>query len=745
MIHLPNLITDLALILGSAAITTLIFKKLKQPLVLGYLIAGILVGPYFELFPTVKEKGNIEVWAEIGVIFLLFSLGLEFSFKKLVKVGGAASITALVEVLVMLGLGFMTGRMLGWNTMDSIFLGGVLSISSTTIIIRAFEELGVKGQKFAGLVFGILVVEDLVAIVLLVLLSTLALSQQFAGADMLISVVKLAFFLVLWFIGGIFFIPTFLKRARSLMSEETLLVTAIALCFGMVVLATAVGFSAALGAFIMGSILAETTQAEKIEHLVKSVKDLFGAIFFVSVGMLIDPAMLQKYAAPVLLITVITLFGKTFSTTLGAVLSGQPLKSSVQAGMSLAQIGEFSFIIATLGLTLKVTSDFLYPIAVAVSAVTTFTTPYMIRLAEPFYNWLEKKLPARWKAALSRYSTGAQTITQASDWQLVLKGYAANTVVFSVIIIALGLLSAMYVLPRMNELAGVEWGKMITVSVTFLLMMPFLWALAVRQVQPEAFANLFAQNKYRGPLWLLRIFRIVLAIGYIGFLLSRFYPVSIAFGVTTLLGVILIAFSKKIQRFYGRIEARFLRNFNARETQAAKEQKKEPVLAPWDAHLASFNVRPEWEGVGKTLEELGLRERYGVNIALIERGERLLPVPPKHERIYPGDRLQVIGTDEQIALFRKYIDHLLPEINAARTEVELRRYDVQKGAIVEGKSIRQSGIRERARSLVVGIERGDERILNPVSDMVLMEGDVVWVVGDPRRTTIMFRVKERTI
>lgn len=744
MIHLPNLIADLALILGAAAITTLIFKKLKQPLVLGYLIAGILVGPYFELFPTVREEENIKVWSEIGVIFLLFSLGLEFSFKKLMKVGGSASITALVEVVVMLGLGYGTGQLLGWNAMDSIFLGGVLSISSTTIIIRAFDELGVKGQKFAGLVFGILVVEDLIAIVLLVLLSTLAVSQQFAGTEMLISVVKLVFFLILWFIGGIFFIPTLLKRTKSLMSEETLLITSLGLCLLMVVLATQVGFSAALGAFIMGSILAETTQAEKIEHLIKPVKDLFGAIFFVSVGMLIDPLMLQKYMGPVALITVITLFGKTISTTIGAVVSGQPLKTSVQAGMSLAQIGEFSFIIALLGLTLKVTSDFLYPIAVAVSAVTTFTTPYMIKVAEPFYNWLDKRLPAKWKASLSRYSSGAQTISEASDWQIVLKAYITNTVICTVIIVAIGMLSSLYLLPKMNALLEPLWGRIITGVIAFLVMTPFLWALAVRQVQTTAFSNLRTQNKYKGPLWLLRIARIALAIFMIGFMLDRFFSFTVAGTVTFVMVVVLILLSRKIQVFYNRLEDRFFKNFNAREAAEAAAKAAKPdaaVLAPWDAHLASFQVRPEWDGVGKTLEELILREKYGVNIAMIERGERLIPIPPKSERLYPGDRLQVIGTDEQINLFRNYIDQHLPEIKHTRTEVELRRFDVHPGAAVYGKSIRQSGIRELARSMVVGIERGEQRILNPISDTVLEDGDVVWVVGNPKRTAALFRVK----
>ncbi len=437
MLHLPHLIADLGLILAAAGVTTLIFKKIRQPLVLGYIIAGLLVGPHISLIPTVGSSEDITIWAEIGVIFLLFSLGLEFSFKKLIRVGGSASITAVVEVIGMLGIGYVAGQILGWSTMDSIFLGGILSVSSTTIIIRAFDELGIKTQKFASLVFGVLVIEDLVAIVLLVLLSTLGVSQQFAGEEMLVSVLKLCFFLVLWFLAGIFLLPTFLKYTRGLMNDETLLVVSLGLCLLMVIVATEAGFSPALGAFIMGSILAETTQAERIEHLIKSVKDLFGAVFFVSVGMLIDPEVLWRYGGAVVAISLVTVVGKLVSTSAGALLSGQPLKQSIQAGMSLAQIGEFSFIIATLGLTLNVTSDFLYPIAVAVSALTTFTTPYLIRLSEPLYTHLEKRLPARWAAGLNRYHSDTQVVVTLSDWKTVLRSYILTMVTHTVILFSI--------------------------------------------------------------------------------------------------------------------------------------------------------------------------------------------------------------------------------------------------------------------------------------------------------------------
>ncbi|ASZ13379.1 cation:proton antiporter [Chitinophaga sp. MD30] len=730
MIHLPDLITDLALILGAAAVTTLIFKKLKQPLVLGYIVAGLLVGPHVSLLPTVNDVENVKTWSEIGVIFLLFSLGLEFSFKKLIKVGGSASVTAIVEVGVMLLLGYFAGQLLGWSRMDSIFLGGILSISSTTIIIRAFEELGVKRQKFAGLVFGILVVEDLVAIVLLVLLSTLAVSQQFAGMEMVFSVVKLVFFLVAWFVAGIFFLPTLLKLTHKLVNEETLLVMSIGLCLLMVVLASQAGFSPALGAFIMGSILAETTQAEKIEHLVTPVKELFGAVFFVSVGMLIDPAMLVRYGGPVALITVITIVGKLFSSTAGALISGQPLKSSVQTGMSLAQIGEFSFIIATLGLTLKVTSDFLYPVAVAVSAITTFTTPYLIRYAEPFYNKLMQWLPKRWTDALERYSSAAQTISVVSDWQLVLRSYFTNIVVFSVIIIAITLLSFYYVLPWAIEQTEGNLGLILTAGATLLLVLPFLWALAVRRLSSEAAGNMWKQQKFRGPLLLLYISRIALGVFLVGFLLDRFFSTPVALVVTAVIIVLLLLFSGRIQAFYGRIEARFLTNFNEREA-----SNKAAVLAPWDAHLAEITMQADSPGLGLTLEELALRERYGINIALIRRGDLLLTAPGKWERLYPGDLLTVIGTDEQLEKFSRHIEPDAPHTLAGEDEdeVELRQFLVKKVSPFVGKNIREAGLREQTKGIVLGIERSGVRMLNPESTTLLEEGDIVWIAGNSKK------------
>ncbi len=732
MTHLPHLVTDLGLILGAAGLTTLIFKKLKQPLVLGYIIAGLLVGPHFSLFPTIIEIENINIWAEIGVIFLLFSLGLEFSFKKLVKVGGASSIMALIEVVVMLLLGYLTGQILGWSTMDSIFLGGILSISSTTIIIRAFDELGVKTQRFAGLVFGVLIVEDLVAILLLVLLSTLAVSQQFAGAEMLEAVLKLAFFLMLWFLAGIFLIPTFLRKTSKLMNDETLLIVSLALCLLMVILAAQAGFSPALGAFIMGSILAETTKAEKIEHLIASVKDLFGAIFFVSVGILINPSMIVTYAGPIALITLVTLVGKAVSITGGGLISGQGVKTSIQSGMSVSQIGEFSFIIATLGLTLKVTSDFLYPVAVAVSAITTFTTPYMIRLADPLYRFVERVLPEKWQKSLNEYSSGTQTISTTSDWKLVLRSYLINLVVYSVVIISIVLLSDRYLNPfiTQNVVEG-NLGDIITTVITLVVMAPFLWALAVHHPQKEAQGRIWANRNYRSLVIVLGFARIAIAVLFIGFLLNQFFSVQLAFLVGLVIMAFMVFFSKRIQRFYIRIENRFLRNLNAREIHEAA--KMHHTLTPWNVHLTSFDVAPEARVVGKSLLELQIREKYGVNVAVIERGDRTIMAPTRNEQLFPHDKLYVFGSEEQIEAFRKFIQaRSTSGQDSERENVSLQKLQLKNNSALLNKSIRHSGIREKTKGLIVGIERKGERILNPDSELVFQEGDIVWIVGIPK-------------
>ncbi|MFL9829262.1 cation:proton antiporter [Flavobacterium sp. ST-87] len=725
--HLKPLISDLGLILMTAGIAVLLFKIIKQPLVLGYLIAGFLAGNHFDFFPSVKDVHSVEVWAEIGVIFLLFSLGLEFSFKKLMKVGGTASITAITQIIAMVLIGYLVGQWMGWKEMDCIFLGVILSISSTTIILKTFDELGVKAQQFAGIVIGSLIVQDIVAILMMVLLSTVAVSQQFSGGELLLSVLKLGFFLVAWFVGGIFFIPTLLKKTKHLLTDEMMLILSLALCLMMVILASNVGFSPALGAFIMGSIIAETTQAEHIEHLIKPVKDLFGAVFFVSVGMLINPATLYEYAIPVMILTLVTIFGQSISSTVGALISGQPLKQSVQTGMSLSQIGEFSFIIATLGMSMNVTSNFLYPVVVAVSAVTTFTTPFMVKMAVPFSGYLEKKLPRKWVKRIARYSTNAQAIRSVSTWQIVIRAHLLQIILHTIIITSVILMSSKFVLPLVENS---KFGNAIAALITMVIISPFLWALSLRRVAVKEVDMLFEEKKYRGPILMLFFFRMGLAVFYIGFLLNIFFSPVIAFFALVTAIIIYLFFPKKLHEQYHKIESHFLTNLNDREEK--KIDRRYANLTPWDGHMTTFEIARESNLAGKTLREIKMRELVGVNIAYIKRGEIMIPIPNKMERLFPGDEIGVIGSDAQIKEFSNFLTQNEIEIPTKVTdEIILRQIELTSNEFI-GQSVGQSKLRERTHGLLVGIERKGQRILNPESHIVLEKNDLLWIVGDKK-------------
>ncbi|MBT1704083.1 cation:proton antiporter domain-containing protein [Chryseosolibacter indicus] len=744
--HLPDLIRDLALILMAGAIITLIFKKIKQPLVLGYIIAGFLVGPYFKVFPTVADHENIEIWAEIGVIFLLFSLGLEFSFKKLVRVGGAASITAFVEIAFITVSGYFAGRWMGWSTMDSLFLGGMLASSSTTIIIRAFDELGVKTKQYARIVFGVLVVEDIVVILLMVLLSTIAVTKQFEGMEIVYTIVKLLFFLAIWFIAGIFLLPTLLKKARALLDEENLLILSIGLCLAMVVLATKVGFSAELGAFIMGSIIAETTSAEKVEHLTKPVKDLFGSIFFVSVGMLIDPQAIIQYGWPVVVVTLLTLFGKLFSTTIGALISGQPLKQSVQVGMSMAQIGEFAFIVATLGLSLGVISDFLFPIAVGASAITTFTTPYLIKFSESFYFFLERFLPESWIRRLNTYSSGTQSIQAETDWRIVLKSYRNIVVSNGVLLLILIWLTLNFLVPYLEKtIEGDTTKSVVALVISLVLGLPFLWAIMAKRPDNSAYKELWMEKKYnKGPLFILEVGRVLLGLVLIVIWTVQIIPTRGAiFIVLPVVAGVLFLFAKRMNNFYSKLEKRFFTNLNARETEtfntlSARVARKNVVfqtqLTPWDAHIVQLEVPPDAAYIGKPLKDLQWREKYGINVVYIRRAESLIHVPDRKQFLLPFDQVGIVATDEQITAFKPVFDQ--------RVVRDKDAYDIDIGEIVfeqllvdehtqlKGVSIRNSGLRERTNGLVIGIERNNERILNPDSTTIFDWGDIIWIVGE---------------
>jgi len=734
MTHLPELISDLALVLAVAALTSLLFRRIKQPVVLGYIIAGFLVGPHFSFFPTITEGKSISVWAEIGVIFLLFSLGLEFSFKKLARVGGTATVTAVFEVVFMTILGFLLGRLFAWSVIDSIFLGGILAISSTTIILRAFDELGVKGRGYVNLVFGILVVEDLVAILLLAILSTIAASQSFEGMKLALSIGKLMFFLILWFLGGIFILPTLLRRAKSIMSSENLLVISVALCFVMVVFATNAGFSPALGAFIMGSLLAETPEGKRIEHLVEPLKSLFASVFFVSVGMLIDPKILVDYAMPVAVITVVTILGKAMSTIIGALISGNSLKHSIQSGLSLAQIGEFSFIIASLGLSLKVTSEFLYPVAVSVSVVTTFVTPFLIKSSDSVFAFVDSRLPEKWKNSLNNYSTASRSVSERTEWGIVLKAYGIKIVVNCVVVLAIFLGARYFLQPFLESKLGDETtASTVSLLTSLLVSLPFIWALVFKKTTRAAAAVLWRERKFGGPLLMLEIVRWLSAVVMISALSVQFIEIEYSIALALFLVVIVVfGFSKRLEIIYSSIEQRFITNLSAKEQY--EKRNDIPALAPWDAHLVWLKVSPDSSMIGKTLESLAIRERWGVTLALIERGSKRIPAPGRSEYLFPEDKIAVIGNDDQIFKFREQV-----EVDAKEDEhgldshYGLHRYFVRANSQYIGRTIRDSGIRQISHGLVVGVERKGRRILNPDSSLKIEPEDLLWIVGDSKR------------
>lgn len=740
--HLPHLITDLGFILVIAALSTLLFRKLGQPQVLGYLIAGFLVSPHVPFLPTVTDKASIQVWSEIGVIFLLFSLGLEFSFKKLFRVGGSAGFTAVFEVIFMVGLGYLVGRMLGWNTIDSLFFGGILSISSTTIIVRAFQELGMKGRKFVDLVFGILVVEDIVAILLLVLLAAIAGSGEFSGAELAFSGLRLVFYIALWFVIGIFLIPIFLRKVRGLLEEETLLLVALGLCFIMVMIAAGVGFSPALGAFIMGSLLAETPEGHKMEHLLQPVRNLFAAIFFVSVGMMIDPKVLIDQWGLVLFVTSLTVVGKFVSTFLGAMLSGQPRKKSFQAGMSLAQIGEFSFIIASLGVTLKVTSDFLYPLAIAVSAVTTFTTPYLIKVADPFYRWTEDRLPDGVKKVLDGYQASLSQNGEGRIGALIFKTYGMKVLLNAVVVVAI-IMAYMAILSRgfLGYLEDSPWTGAASLFVCLAITAPFFWGLVMSGPSLKQQREMEELQKLKGLQVGIFVGRLVLALILLGGIISQFVTLRMASGlIVAVLVVAAVAGQFWVKRLYQFIEKNFQKNLTEKERKELVSSEVAKNFLPWEATLGTYDISADSEMVGQSLRSQAFKEKYGVTVAAVFRGNRRFFAPDGEFILWPYDKLVCFGSEEELQRFHTILEE--QKLAAQPSEVvgmgrqedfKLSSFVVDDESPYKEKSIRDSGIRESFKGMVVGVERGPQRVLGPRASFVLKQNDLVWVVADRKQ------------
>lgn len=741
--HIPTLIQDLAMILVVAGVVSLLFKRLKQPLVLGYIVAGFITGPHFGYTPTVQDPHSIDVWAQIGVIVLLFTLGLEFSFKKIIKMGGAPIIAALTIIFCMIFLGGAVGHLFGWSRMNCIYLGGMLAMSSTTIIYKAFQDLGLLQKRFAGMVLSVLILEDILAIVLMVLLSTLAVSNNIEGSEMVFAILRLLFFLVLWFVVGLYFLPNLLRCFKKYLNEETLLILALALCFGMAVVAVYTGFSAAFGSFVIGSILAETIEAERIEHLVSPIKDLFGAIFFVSVGMLVDPNVLVKYAGPILAITCTILFGQAVFGTFGFLLAGQPLKEAMKCGFSMSQIGEFAFIIASLGMTLKVTSDFLYPVVVAVSVITTFTTPYMLRLAEPAYGLVCRIVPHAWILALDKLTSGGFTIGvgHPGHWKDLITTMVRQIVIFSILCITLITLSFRFLLPFLRSIVPHWWANALCGVITLVCLSPFLRSIMARGRRSTVFRLLWKENRFnRLPLIFTLIVRGTVVCAFVFYIIRFLVPFADALLLLfAMLFVIAILFSRRLKLNSIHLEKNFMNNLRSREIQAQQEGRAKPSYAERlltrDLHLADLEIPVDSEWCGKMLTDLNLGHNYHINIASIIRGNRHINIPRGKDQLFPGDKIQVIGTDSQIDAFSNALQQTRVQDHhnnksGVDQEMILRQFVIESGSEFIGEKLKDSGIRNHYHCMIVGYETPDGVLEKPDAERAFCEGDILWVVGE---------------
>lgn len=738
-----NLVRDLAVILISAGVFTVISKVLKQPLVLGYIVAGFLVGPHISFFPGISSTESVQQWSDIGIIFLLFALGLEFSFKKLLKVGSSALIIAGMQCLGMIALGIMLGQALGWSAMESVFLGGMLSMSSTAIVIKAYDDLGLKKEPYASTVFGTLVVQDLIAILLMVLLSTMAVSHRFSGTEMLMGIAKLFFFLILWFLVGIYVIPTLLQKAHKYMNDEILLLVSIGLCFGMVQLASVAGFSSALGAFVMGSILSETIEGEKISSMVGSIKNLFAAIFFVSVGMMVNPSVIVEHWGTILAITIAVLVGISSFATTGAALSGKGLENSVRCGFSLSQLGEFSFILAGLGVSLGVMREFVYPVIITVSVVTTFTTPYMIKASGPFAAWLHRKLP---QALVERIDEGRDdsqnSAAENNEWKTLLRAQGIRVMMYTVILIAILLGSRLYLeglvgklLPDASKLVS----SVISTAVTLAIMLPFLVTMVANRGQASVSGRILLKQKPANvwPLLAISLLKMALAMVFVFTVLATHFELS-AWAVVVVVLVSACAFLFFIRhsmKSLGRLEARFLENLNKKEDLA---RQNAPVstsvrekMAGYDVHIEAVDVSADSSFVGLKLKDIPFRASTGANIVKIVRGSRGILIPSGDEVVYPHDRLLAVGTSEQLACFAQMV-HLDVEAPAHQdAEFVVEPVQLRDSSPMVGRTLRELDMRASG-CMVISVLHDGALLTNPRADYRFAADDTVWLAGDKK-------------
>ena len=753
MQEIPALISDLTAILVLAAITTLLCKKINLPSVLGYILAGFLVGPVVEFIPTIHDMANIEVWSDIGVIFLMFGLGLEFSLHKMAEVGVPGFLSAGIQALGMGIVGFFLGILLGWGTMNSVFLGVMLAMSSTMITMKSIEDMGFKEEKFSDLAMGTLVIEDIIAIFAMVILSTIAVSQSISGLALAERLGILLLYLALWLILGIYLVPTLMKKLVGLMNDEVLLIFSLALCFLMALLAEEIGLSTELGAFLAGSLLAGTVHAERVEHLITPCKNLFGAVFFVSVGFMVQPAMILKYIAPILLLAVVAIVGKLFFLTLGGLAAGQELDVSVSSAAAQTQVGEFSFIIAGLGQSLSVTGAFLYPIIVAVSVVTTFTTPFLLKLAGPLTRLLERILPDKWLAAIAKYSAARQADKSGENKDLTffLKYYFQTLALYGVLAVGVILLGVRSLLPFLLRL---DWGgrraELVACGMMYLALLFLLPAML--RIKKRYFTALWLEStSNRLLLSILMIFRagvVILLAVLPAFLIFQVNPLWLASGAIPLMWI--VTRSDRLTGHYLEVEARFLANFNERKLAEQFGQGDQAEVHHWlteQLYVVTLACPEKYVGEGMTLWDHGWGSADHINIIKIIRGKEHINIPEGDVKTRGGDLLVAMGSrrDLENFCFKQTVDGVRPQkgsrLQTLKEYIENQEGIPQTRQLLccgvslgkdlpkQGRSIRDSGIKEEWSAFLIGLERDLLPIPNPDRSMTLRAGDLLWVMG----------------
>ncbi len=665
--HGIEFLQDLAVVMIVAGLVTVLFHHFKQPVVLGYIIAGVIIGPHTPPFPLIHNEETIKTFSEMGIIMLLFSLGLEFNLRKITKVGGTAFLGAFFEIVLMISAGYALGRGFGWSSMDSLFLGAMLSISSTTIIIKALNDLGLAKEKFAGMIFGILIIEDILAIVMLVLLSGIAMTGSLSLGDVGMTVGKLSIFLVTALVLGFIAVPRLLNYVGRFKSNEMMLVAVLGLCFGFSLLAAKLGYSVALGAFVIGAIISESREIGRIEHLVEPVRDMFSAVFFVAIGLMIDPRMLIEYALPIAAISALTIAGKVVSCGFGTFVAGNDSRTSLKVGMGLAQIGEFSFIIASLGVSLKVTSDFLYPIAVAVSAITTLTTPYLIRGSDGFIGWFYGKAPKSLVGYLDLYTNWVGQLGTRRKDDFAGKMMRRWTIQMS---LNLALIAAVFIGAVFLGRRDPTWLPEAMRSPQ--LFRPMLWLSSVIVALPMFIAVFRKFQAFAMLLTELRVTRakagartdairnvvsnVFSAIGLVGLVVYGLALSSALLPPTNTLLVLLIVVALLTWLLWGaairlhskgQIALESTLNQPEVDRHAVAEAPKVNKLLR-DADLETVQLTENSPAARKLIRELALRTATGASVVGIERAGISIINPGPDEELLPGDQVLLLGHVDQI-------------------------------------------------------------------------------------------------